>query len=406
MKDLWITRLKNHQLLLLKYLRYVLNDHFVVAIMFFIGGLGLAYSNGLKVMPVNLIWYRPALIVGLLVILQIGRLSTLLKEADVVFLLPQEYALITYLKKAKRYSTIMASLMQLGFIVLLIPVMIIGMRISLINSLFLILTQLCLKNNWLTISLLEKYQNNRFGRLNKGLVNLLFPIVLYSLGLYGSFVGSFMIAILSSFVLHYLAKKDFKEIFDWKKAISFEENRMLGIYRFFNLFTDVPMVKGQVKRRAYLDFILNWIKKDDKNVYAFLYARGFIRGTEFSGLFIRLTLMGSLILAFISNDWLAIAFLALFIYLIGFQLLPFAKHYDNIIFTRLYPRGKDHQIKNFKKFTLIILVISAVFLNSALYIGTGQFLMLGYGILVSLIEIILFTHFYLVVRVKKILDVE
>lgn len=405
MKDLWTNRLKSHQLLLLKYLRYVLNDHFVVAIMFFVGGLGLAYSNGLKVMPINLIWYRPALIVGLLVILQIGRLSTLLKEADIVFLLPQEYALGTYLKKAKRYSTIMASLMQLVFIVLLIPVMMIGMKITLIDVIFLIFTQLCLKNNWLTVSLLEKYQNNRFGRLNKTLVTGLLPIVIYSIGLYGSFIVSFIIAVLSSLILSYLSVQDFKEIFDWKKAISFEENRMLGIYRFFNLFTDVPMVRGQVKRRAYLDFILNRVRKDDKNVYMFLYARGFIRGTEFSGLFIRLTLIGALIIAFIPVGWLAIAFLVLFIYLIGFQLLPFAKHYDNIIFTRLYPRGKDFQIKNFKKFTLGVLGISALFLNIALYIGTGQLIMLGYGILASLIEISLFTKFYLVTRVKKILDV-
>lgn len=405
MKDLWTNRLKSHQLLLLKYLRYVLNDHFVVAIMFFVGGLGLAYSNGLKVMPINLIWYRPALIVGLLVILQIGRLSTLLKEADIVFLLPQEYALGTYLKKAKRYSTIMASLMQLVFIVLLIPVMMIGMKITLMDVIFLILTQLCLKNNWLTVSLLEKYQNNRFGRLNKTLIIGLLPVVIYAIGLYSSFIASFIIAMLSSLILSYLSVQDFKEIFDWKKAISFEENRMLGIYRFFNLFTDVPMVRGQVKRRAYLDFILNRVRKDDKNVYMFLYARGFIRGTEFSGLFIRLTLIGALIIAFIPVGWLAIAFLVLFIYLIGFQLLPFAKHYDNIIFTRLYPKGKDFQIRNFKTFTLVILGISALFLNIALYVGTGQLMMFGYGILASLIEISLFTKFYLVTRVKKILDV-
>lgn len=405
MKDLWTTRLKSHQLLLLKYLRYVLNDHFVVAIMFFVGGLGLAYSNGLKVMPVNLVWYRPALVIGLLVILQIGRLSTLLKEADIVFLLPQEHELINYLKKAKRYSIVMASLMQVGFVVLLIPVMMIGMKISVINIIFLILTQLCLKNNWLVISLLEKYQNNRFSWVSIKLVNILLPILIYILGLYGTFILSFIIAILSSFVLNHLAAKGFKEIFDWKKAISFEENRMLGIYRFFNLFTDVPMVRGNVKRRAYLDFILNHIKKNDSNVYTFLYARGFIRGTEFSGLFIRLTLIGALIIAFISNGWLAIAFLILFIYLIGFQLLPFAKHYDNIIFTRLYPKGKEYQIKNFKKFTLTIISVSAVLFNIAIYIGTGQFLMMCYGILVSLVEIVLFTNVYLVTRVKKILDV-
>lgn len=48
MLDLWKMRQKTHQKQMFKYLRYVLNDHFILALLFILGGLALSYSNYLK----------------------------------------------------------------------------------------------------------------------------------------------------------------------------------------------------------------------------------------------------------------------------------------------------------------------------------------------------------------------
>ena len=39
MLDLWKMRQKTHQKQMFKYLRYVLNDHFILALLFILGGL-------------------------------------------------------------------------------------------------------------------------------------------------------------------------------------------------------------------------------------------------------------------------------------------------------------------------------------------------------------------------------
>lgn len=48
MNELWNSRTKQYQKMIMRYLKYVLNDHLVLALLFFGGGIGLAYSNWLK----------------------------------------------------------------------------------------------------------------------------------------------------------------------------------------------------------------------------------------------------------------------------------------------------------------------------------------------------------------------
>jgi Predicted ABC-type exoprotein transport system, permease component len=45
MNEIWKKRRASYQKMLLKYLRYVFNDHFVIALLFLFGAFGLSYSN-------------------------------------------------------------------------------------------------------------------------------------------------------------------------------------------------------------------------------------------------------------------------------------------------------------------------------------------------------------------------
>ncbi len=67
-----------------------------------------------------------------------------------------------------------------------------------------------------------------------------------------------------------------------------EQNRMHRIYKFIQLFTDIPEVSSTVKRRKYLDPLLGVVKKTSENTYAYLFIRSFLRGSEYSGLLFRL----------------------------------------------------------------------------------------------------------------------
>ena len=104
MLDLWKMRQKTHQKQMFKYLRYVLNDHFILALLFILGGLALSYSNYLKALsPQAEIWYAKPLVLLILVIsLQVGRLATLLKPADIVFISPRQAEMGQYLQLLER----------------------------------------------------------------------------------------------------------------------------------------------------------------------------------------------------------------------------------------------------------------------------------------------------------------
>ena len=99
MNNLWKKRLNLYLKRMIKYYRYVFNDHFVIALLFLLGGISYTYSNFIKSLNVDLSypWAKPVVIIALLVMLQFGKVGTLIDEPDKVFLLPQEKGMREYL---------------------------------------------------------------------------------------------------------------------------------------------------------------------------------------------------------------------------------------------------------------------------------------------------------------------
>ncbi|MCF7523820.1 ABC transporter permease [Levilactobacillus brevis] len=97
-----------------------------------------------------------------------------------------------------------------------------------------------------------------------------------------------------------------------------------------------------------------------------------VRGTEFSGLVVRLTIIGMLLLYFVQGQWLPIILAALFIYLIGFQLLPFFQQYDDVVFTHVYPILSAWRLKSFVKLVTLILSVGAGLLWLVLVIANRR----------------------------------
>src|SRR5699024_2069451 len=90
---------------------------------------------------------------------------------------------------------------------------------------------------------------------------------------------------------------------DWQAAVRMESNRMYSVYRLFNLFTDVPSVQGNVKRRRWANGLVRWLSNGHRP-WAYLYARGFVRNTDISGIVIRLTLLGMVPAFLVPLQWL------------------------------------------------------------------------------------------------------
>ena len=84
MDDIWKKRSTQHQKKMMRYLKYVLNDHFVIVCLFLFCALGYAYSELLKNLTDTFVYGRIIAVIFFTGLVFIGKLATFLKEGDVV----------------------------------------------------------------------------------------------------------------------------------------------------------------------------------------------------------------------------------------------------------------------------------------------------------------------------------
>lgn len=331
-----------------KYLRYVLNDHFVLVLLVFLGFLLIQYRELLLHFPSNP-WYVYLLIVVVLgSVFFAGRPASYLEDADQLFLLAKEEQVVEQLRKAGKTTFLSWGIVQILGYVLFVP--------------------LYLKLNWSP-----------------------FIIVLLPCGL-----------LLGKYEWHRHQVKSLLRShgLDWKCAISKEEGRKQRILQFFALFTRVKGITTSVKRRSYLDLFLQIVKKDHGKTWDYLFLRAFLRSGEFFLLTLRLLGISLIFLFTIQESWLAVGLVSFLDYLLLFQLLPLYKTYDYQYLAQLYPVSifaKQQSCKRVIGLLFYSVVFFQVILALALLAEKKYILMLiGVGLVLKQV--------YLPIKVKKLFD--
>lgn len=397
MSNLFQRRRQQHFMLLLKYWRLVFNDHFVIALFFLFGALAYGYSQWLPQLNPHLWWTRWLLVLWFTVLAQFGRFATLLKRPDPIFLLPQVKAMDHYLDHAYRYSVLLATLITLAGTAVELPFAMTTEKLSGLNLVTIVLNAVLVKENWLftarkSISLQWSAQQWRTRLEYWG--NPL--IVAAATWLVNPFVGSILAIILT--VGMRLAYRDLA--IDWRAAVKMETDRMYSVYRFFNLFTDVPSVQGNVKRRQWLAWLVHWLTVKNQP-WSYLYAHGFVRNVEVSGLVTRLTIVGMLVAFFVQVSWLNTVLVILFIYLVATQLMPFYDQYSDNVFTHLYPVPVRNQLIAFRGLLTKVTTIEMLLIVSASLGRQVNWAHCGINLILGIIEVFILVHFYVGARIKK-----
>ncbi|NDR76649.1 ABC transporter permease [Lactobacillus sanfranciscensis] len=394
MNNFFKHRLGLHFKEMTRYLKYVFNDFFVIALMFFIGALGLVYSNFLKEVVGGLWWEKVVIILVLVIALQICGMATLIKQPDKVFIAPKEYEFGSYLKSSFYYSLTLAFLFEALVVFILMPFVSIslhwnGIQIIELFCLILILKWLILKNNWANFYL--DFPKSIF---EKVIVNLIIPAIVLIVTLYVNLSVGIALALFFSILLQ-LALNRLANLLDWKYLIDNEEQRMANIYRFFSLFQDVPEVKPKVKRRRWASPLLKSVKTIHNNTFTKLYLLTFIRDGEISSLYFRLIIIGFLVIVFVKNNVLSLCIYDLFIYLVGFQLIPFYKIFDDNVFVHIYPISEKTRMYNFRIVVRTMLSIEILVLTIGMLISGTSIQFIGFALIVGLFEIYCLTGPYL-----------
>jgi len=293
-----------------------------------------------------------------------------------------------YLVAARRYSQGLAQTTQVIVVFLLAPFLRVALGWSVPQIVGLLVAQVILKDTLLRLDLASAYQVTGQRRMNEWPIKWGLGLVALAIGVWLTPYAAIVLAVLADgAVAVWLQRHWQQQQIRWREQIKIEDNRMLGIYRFFNLFTEVPMVSGTIKRRRYLDWLFAGIKPKHSQTYLYLFSRGMVRGTDFSGLVVRLTVIGMLLLYFVRGQWLPVFLAALFIYLIGFQLLPFFQQYDDVVFTHVYPVLPEFRLKSFVKLVTLILSTTALLLWVVVVIANRQLETAGVTLLVEAVEV-------------------
>lgn len=398
MSRLFTKRRQRHFMMLLKYWRLVFNDHFVIALFFLFGALAYGYSEWLPTLSANQWWPRFLLIAWFVLLAQIGRLATLIKRPDPVFLLPQVRAMDGYLRRAYLYSLVLAEGMTLAGTFAALPFALTTERLSTVDIVAVFLTAVVTKDDWLftarkSISL--RWSKQGWRTQAEYWLNPLLAAA-------ATWLVSPLLGLAVAVILDVAMRLVYRELpIDWQAAVKMESNRMYSVYRFFNLFTDVPSVQGNVKRRRWANGLVRWLSNGHRP-WAYLYARGFVRNTDISGIVIRLTLLGMVLAFLVPLQWLNTALVVLFIYLIATQLMPLYGQYDANVLTHLYPVQAKERVKDFQRLLTRVTVIEAaliVLASIGLHFDWRGFLL---NLVFATIEVGVLTRFYFKLRIKKL----
>ena len=348
MKDLFLKRKQAFRKECVGYLRYVLNDHFVLFLLVLIGFLAYQYSQLLQHFPEN---HWPILLfLGIVSVLLLawGGIATYMEGPDKLFLLVSEEEVKSHLKGQTVRSLVFWLFVQTLFLLLFVPL---------------------------------------FLAMGYG-----FPVFLIYVVLLGA--GKYLL-------FRQKASKFYTETgLNWDYVIAQESKRKQVLLRFFALFTQVKGVSNSVKRRAYLDFILRTVQKVPSKIWQNLYLRSYLRNGDLFALSLRLLLLSLLALLFIERAWIATAVVVLFNYLLLFQLLALYHAFDYQYLTQLFPLEKGEKEKGLKQ---IVLGVGSAVLLLELLVGAVVFQ--EKIALLALVGASLFLQlFYLPYQLKRLVD--
>ena len=392
--DLFKERFQAHMKLLNRYFRYIFNGHFMIALLFIIITIAIYYQAWLERLSPD---FPAALVlaVALGFVVSYNPLQSFLKEPDKVFLIVKEKEMHTYFK----YSLIYNYVFQL-YMVLIVAAAVAPMFMEVYPNkttkdfLIVILMVLLLKAsnlvmNWYMLQV-QNVTIRRFDKVVRTLISLMifYFLLQHSMLVIAAIILYCLLAVNNYFLIQKQAG------IAWETLIDNDQHRLASFYRFVSMFADVPHLTNQLKKRRMLGKLINRsVPFSHEATYAYLYRLSFIRSSDYLNMYIRLTVIGAIVIYFVPNIWFKLAFVLLFLYMTSFQMISLFHHYRTNIWIDLYPIEETLREQSFLMFLGRITIVQAV-MFSIVFIILGDYTSLFYALIVGLVFSYGFIHLY------------
>jgi len=403
-ETLWSRRLSEHWQMTSRYLKLLSNSGFMFTLYILVIGGGYFYQQWVKGLPKNFPTEWILLVLFSFLIIR-SPIRTLLRSADLVFLLPLEDKLNGYFKKASVYSFVLQSIPLIFVWAIALPLYshTVDAHFAVYGVMLLIL--LLIKGWNVICSWQENYVLESMSYKGvRAVVSLIFiGLLLFEAPWYVLVLLALIAIGLTFFLFQPLGRS---HLLKWEVLLEVEEQQAARFDRFANLITDVPHVKNRIKPRRYLNGLTELFSYGTSSVYKRFFSKTFFRFGDYFGIYLRLIIVGSIAIWMVSGEWSSVIIAVIIIYLTAVQLLPLwnAGQVEEEPIA-LYPIPERMRRKNFLAIFMRLLMLESLLLGIiSCLVGISipyALLILVIGILFSL----LFTYGYVSRRLQKNKDI-
>jgi ABC-2 type transport system permease protein len=359
-EQLWKQRAASFWGEALRYSRYIGNSGTITFLVFaFIAG-AYYYSVFIRWLPQSfpVEWGIAALFtLGL----SFGTVRTFLKEADTVYLLPLEWKMGGYFRQSIRYSFVLQGLYLFGTLLIIWPLYRHRMGGQSWPFIVLLAFLLLLKAGNLLASWQEQRLREealrRLHLLVRLAANYAVAAVLFSRGI-GVEIGILTVVYFGGGWAYYRVLS--RKYIHWQQLLAAEQKSKSRFYFFVNWFVDVPGIEPRVSRRPFLSSLAGRTAFMQKNTYAFLYGKAFVR-SDLPGMLLRLAVVAILLILLIRNPWGKVLVYAIFLYACGIQLATIRQHHRYVFWHYVYPLPQGLRQEALVRIVFrVLLVVAAV----------------------------------------------
>ena len=401
--ELFETRVRKYQKKSMKYMRYVLNDHFLIVLFFLFGFIMVQYSSwiqSIRVLELPLLGLLGALLAS---VPFFGGVATLLEPADGIFLSVVGQDFKAYLQKAIRRSWMLPLLVMLASTGIIFPIVAqaFGTNLSMFVKLFLL--QVLFKDLLFRCTKYAYRGVLHFTWMEKLGIYMIAVVNFFGMFLWISEGWSIVLLVipvlLSIFVEQYYGKAAF--VYQFDKMIEMELERQQRIYRLFALFVDVPMLhKPHAHRRTYLDGVLKMLVGNQPSGHRYLVSHTVIRTSQYMSLLLQLAVVSFVVALFSQPYYWNFIVNALLMMLLGFQLVGVIQsaNTQNSHFASLV--DSNTRLQDDLSVLMLTMVLSGIVIGISSAIGMRELIGLV-GIVFYPIFGVFFTQFYLRFRFIK-----
>lgn len=385
---------------ILKYMRLMFNDHFTILLLFILGAGGYFYRE-LLIQLDSSTGVHEYLLIGIIslvivAVMFVGKTPTYLEEADLLFLMPKLEGFKSFFKRfaLERYAIKIGILFLLSMI--FYPLFTVLSNYNR-GQFLLLLVQLVLNT---ALVILNDTELNLHFENRQLFQNTVFLGILSFISIYVSLKGFLWIGFSLTIVFFLLGLTYFYYYLRRSQGqlavihlITHETERKQQYYRFFSLVTDVPNLNEESLRLVKSWPLIKMIFQFGDDPVSYLLPRLFFRKKSYSLLYLRLIIIGSILIGFSTQELLVVSFSLLFNLMILVQAVPIIYDMQNKSPFKLYQIKKEDLLKGLASFLyrlsgLVILVFTII----ALFKGVETALIV---FATNSVVLVLFNSFYL-----------